>query len=136
MPKNWYAGITPEEYFGGKKKKRKPFSSSTKRNELIKSKMKCRKCHRPLQEGGYDFDHRDNNPANNSQSNCMVLCKTCHGTLTKFKRIKVRDRYTGAVTGYKTIKRKVGLKNRKTKRLKKKHKKRSYDPTEIGRAHV
>lgn len=74
-------------------------------------KSKCRKCKSPLTwgDGSYDFDHKDNNSANNRQSNCYLVCKRCHGKYTKLKVIKERD-VLGGVVGHRTIKLKVGYK--------------------------
>jgi len=71
----------------------------------------CRKCRIRLTwgSGTYHFDHRDNNPANNGQSNCYLVCRNCHGAATKMKVVKERL-ITGEVIGHKTIKRKVGYK--------------------------
>lgn len=73
---------------------------------------RCRVCKRPLTWGGgtYNFDHKDNNSANNSQNNCYLVCRNCHGKATKTKVIRERDPFTGWVVGYKTIKLKVGYK--------------------------
>ena len=111
-------------------KRRKPFSLNTKRIEWLRAAGRdpekyfetgkfyktsyCRKCKRKLiwRDGSYDFDHKDNNPANNSQRNCYLVCKTCHGKATKTKVIKERGIF-GRVVGHKTIKLKVGYKKRK-----------------------
>lgn len=107
---------------------RKPFGINTKRIEWLLAAGKepqqyfetgkfyktsyCRRCKRRLiwKDGSYDFDHRDNNPANNSQKNCYLVCKICHGKATKAKVIRERDPFTGWVVGYRTIKLKVGYK--------------------------
>ena len=108
-------------------KRRKPFSINTKRIEWLLAAGRnpqqyfetgkfyktsyCRKCKRRLiwKDGSYEFDHKDNNPANNSQRNCYLVCKVCHGKATKTKVVKERL-ITGEVIGYKTIKLKVGYK--------------------------
>jgi len=117
-----------------KQKQRKPFSIKTKRIEWLTAAgeggknilleylrdrkiptqlptSKCRVCKRILtwKDGTYDFDHRDNNQANNSQSNCHLVCKICHGKYTKTKRIKEKNIF-GEVIGHKTIKLKSGYK--------------------------
>jgi len=82
----------------------------------------CRKCKTKLiwGDGSYDFDHKDNNPANNSQKNCYLVCKICHGKATKIEKRAIRGIF-GEIEGYETIKRKVGYKRpRKTKTTKKK----------------
>ena len=132
-----------------KKKKRKPFSIRTKKiewllasgkrkalEEYMKTRKfdtttpsKCRECKTPLvwKGGKYNFDHKDNNPANNSQSNCHLLCRNCHGEHTKIEKRKVRG-ILGEVVGHKTIKRKPGYKKPKAKQTKltASKKKRSY----------
>ncbi|MFC2071144.1 hypothetical protein ACFLUU_00280 [Chloroflexota bacterium] len=71
----------------------------------------CRKCRTKLTWGdrSYEFDHKDNNPRNNNQKNCYLVCRTCHGKATKIEKRAERDIF-GNVVGYKTIKRKVGYK--------------------------
>jgi len=79
----------------------------------------CRKCGTKLTwgDGSYNFDHKDNNPRNNSQKNCYLVCRNCHGKVTKIEKRAVRGIF-GEVVDYKTIKRKVGYK--KPKSVKKK----------------
>jgi hypothetical protein len=119
-------------------KKRKQFRISTKKMEWMSAgghdplkwrtnwvkTSKCRKCHRILTWGdrSYDFDHKDNNPSHNSQSNCFLVCKSCHGKATKIIKIKTSSLFGSE---YKTIKRKVSYKKpRKTKKLSRKKRKR------------
>jgi hypothetical protein len=122
-------------FFWGEEKRRRPFGIVTKRIEWLKAagdsgktillqyladgevptrmpRSKCRKCKKSLTwgSGTYDFDHWDNNSSNNSQKNCRLVCKNCHGGATKTKKIAERNPYTGEVTGYRTIKLKVGYK--------------------------
>jgi len=123
-------------------KKRKPFSTKTKKIEwaiaagrspyassgkldFVKT-SKCRVCKRPLTWGDrtYDFDHKDNNPANNGQTNCYLVCKVCHGKHTVIKKRKVKG-ILGGTVGYKTIKKKVGYKKPKKTPKKTKRKKKS-----------
>lgn len=77
----------------------------------------CRECKTKLMwgDGSYSFDHKDNNPANNRQSNCYLVCRNCHGKATRTKKIRERG-FFGVVVGYKTIKLKVGYKKRKAKK--------------------
>jgi hypothetical protein len=86
------------------------------RDKKFVKTSKCRQCGQGLVwgEGGYEFDHRDNNPANNSQKNCYLVCGTCHGRATKTEKRAVRG-WLGEVEGYRTIKRKVGYKRPKTR---------------------
>lgn len=58
-------------------------------------------------------DHKDNNTANNRQSNCYLVCRNCHGKATKFKTVKVRDVF-GIPVGVKKLKLKVGYKKPKS----------------------
>jgi len=113
-------------------KKRKPFSTKTKKIEwmlaagrnpydssgklrFVKT-SKCRRCKRPLTWGDrtYDFDHKDNDPSNNSQRNCRLVCKSCHGHVTVVKKRKIKGIF-GETIGHKTIKKKVGYKKPKKK---------------------
>ena len=114
---------------------RKPFGIKTKRIEWLEaagdsgkeillqyladgkvparmSRSKCRKCKRILTWGdrSYDFDHFDNKAANNSQRNCYLVCKICHGKATKTRVVKERDPFAGWVIGHKIQKLKVGYK--------------------------
>jgi hypothetical protein len=112
----------------GEEKKRKPFSIKTKKIEWMLAAgknpytdkfvqiSKCRECPRPLKWGErtYDFDHKDNNPANNSQKNCYLVCKVCHGKVTVVKKRRTTGIF-GQTVGYKTIKKKVGYKKPKKK---------------------
>ena len=88
---------------------------------------KCRRCKTPLRwgDGTYNFDHKDNNPRNNSQKNCYLVCRNCHGKVTKIEKRAVRGIF-GEVVDYKTIKRKVGYKKPRSsgKRVVRKSKKR------------
>ena len=93
------AGRNPMEYILGKK--------------FINTSY-CRNCGIKLTWGGrgYNFDHFDNNPANNKQENCYLACATCHQRATKIEKRPIKDLF-GNVIGYKTIKRLVGYKKAK-----------------------
>ena len=125
-----------------KPKTRKAFKVSTKKKEWNKSAgrnegdfkttSKCRCCKRKLIWGNrtYDFDHKDNNSANNSQRNCYVVCKVCHGKHTVITKKVKRDKWTGMKLGHKTIKKKVGYKKTKKKKTTKRkpsRRKSTYD---------
>lgn len=131
---------------GEKLSKRQPFKISTKKKEWnkaagrsegdFKKTSKCRvySCRRVLVwgSGAYDFDHKDNNPANNSQRNCWLVCKNCHGKHTKLGKKRVT---TFIGTTYKTYKKKVGYKKTtkpKPKRRKGKRKRRSNGYNQFG----
>jgi cytochrome c553 len=77
---------------------------------------RARRCGRVLnwRDGSYDFDHRDNNSANNSQRNCYLVCKVCHGKHTVVKKRRITN-MLGQTIGYETIKKKVGYKKTKKK---------------------
>ena len=96
------------------------------RTKFVKT-SKCRVCGRTLKwgDGTYDFDHKDNNPANNSQSNCFLVCKICHGKATVIKKRKIKDPIFGLTIGHKTIKKKVGYKRSKKKTTTKKKRTKS-----------
>jgi hypothetical protein len=81
----------------------------------------CRQCKTKLVwgDGSYNFDHKDNNPRNNSQKNCFLVCRNCHGKATKIDKRAIRDIF-GGVAGYQTIKRKVSYKKPKSTATKKK----------------
>jgi hypothetical protein len=89
-------------------------------------RSRCRVCKTPLtwRSGTYSFDHKDNNPANNSQRNCFLVCRNCHGKATKVRLVREHDPWFGSVIGYRVQKLKVGYKKtakkpaRKTTRIK------------------
>ena len=123
------------DLLGRKIKRRKAFKMSTKKIEWMRAARRdpygkfvktsrCRNCGRRLIWGDrtYDFDHKDNNPANISQKNCYLVCKICHGRHTKITKRKVKS--FGITVRYKTIKKKVGYKKPKKRKKKKKRKKR------------
>ena len=82
---------------------------------------KCRECGTTLRWGDrrYNFDHKDNNPANNSQPNCYLVCRNCHGKHTIIKKRRMKNIF-GDTVGYKTIKKKVGYKKPKKPKTRKK----------------
>ncbi len=123
--------------FGAEPPARKNFTITTKRIEWMDAAGKnvgqflrdkkfvktsyCRKCKIKLVWGdrSYEFDHKDNNPRNNSQKNCYLVCRNCHGKATKIEKRPVRDIF-GGITEYKTIKKKVSYKKPKSTMTKKK----------------
>ncbi|MEK6854615.1 MAG: HNH endonuclease signature motif containing protein [Nanoarchaeota archaeon] len=124
---------------GEGRKKRKPFKTSTKREALKRAGYKCEKCGNKLERStnetyGYivDFDHWDNNPSNNSLTNCKVLCLNCHRKLTALGKRKERDKMTGVV-GYKTVKKFSGVKVRRKKRSDRGKKRRKRNSGSIWR---
>ena len=129
------------ELWGLKVSKRRPFSTRVKKEEwrlaartitwTKKSNCRNRKCGRQLTWGdkSYEFDHKDNNPENNSQKNCYLVCLYCHRKATILKKRKIRGMF-GNVE-YKTIKKKVGYKKVKTKTKYKKKRRRRRKPKVI-----
>lgn len=130
---------------GSRRKGRNPFKVSTKKKEWnkaagraeteFKTTSKCRncKCHLIWRGGAYDFDHKDNNNANNSQRNCYLVCKVCHGKHTKIGKKRVY--FMGMPAGHKTIKKKVGYKkstlSKRKPRPKRKSNPNSFDMPDI-----
>ena len=57
-------------------KRRRSFSTQTKKLIQRNQNFKCLKCR--MNAGIWDFDHKDGNRANNKASNCQALCPTCH----------------------------------------------------------
>ena len=80
-------------------------------------RSKCRECKRNLTwgDGTYNFDHYDNNSANNSQRNCYLVCRNCHGGATRTRLVRELDPWLGTVIGYVTQKLKVGYKKKPRK---------------------
>jgi len=131
-------------------KKRRAFATSTKKIEWMKAgghkpefytkqrkfihTSKCRRCKRKLTWGdrSYDFDHKDNNSANNSQRNCYLVCKVCHGKATVVGKRKKRDPFTRQVIGYETVKKKVGYKKTRKKTKKKRKRRKPKNPFEVS----
>lgn len=137
-------------FFWDEEKQRREFSIVTKRIEWlgaagtdsakrvlqkyiedgkVPSRMprsRCRVCKRTLtwRDGSYNFDHYDNNSANNSQKNCYLVCRNCHGRATKIRVVRQLDPWFRTVIGYTTQKLKAGYKKtprkpaRKTARTK------------------
>ncbi len=103
---------------------RKNFSSADKRDALIRSKGRCMCCHNELHSRSTEYDHKDNNPANNNPKNCFVVCSNCHRENTVITKKKVKG-FLGETIGYKTIKKKVGYKAKSRKKTKKKRKRTS-----------
>lgn len=60
---------------------RRGFSQSIKRKILKKQKNKCINCKKFLIV--FDFDHKNGNRADNSESNCQALCPNCHAIKTR-----------------------------------------------------
>ena len=56
------------------------FTAEQKRKRLEKQKNRCGnpKCRKPIKKPLFDWDHKDDNPSNNSFSNCQALCLSCH----------------------------------------------------------
>ena len=106
--------------------KKKEWNKAAGRSELdFKSTSKCRNCRTRLTwgSGKYDFDHKDNNPANNSQRNCYLVCKNCHGGATKIGRRKVST--FGFVDEYETFKKRVSYKKKPKKKKKTKRRRKT-----------
>ena len=91
------------------------YLTTHKIGKLGPSKCRSRKCKTILRwgDGTYNFDHKDNNPRNNSQKNCYLVCRNCHGKATKIEKRAERDIF-GNVVGYKAYKRKIGYKKPKS----------------------
>jgi len=131
MPGLFYRLPKPtHDLMGRKFKRRKAFKTSTKKKEWMKAgghnpdnwktgfikTSKCRHCHRVLHWGdrSYEFDHKDNNSANNGQKNCYLVCAICHRQATVIKTKRTRD-IIGAYSGHKV------KKNKTRKKSKRKH---------------
>ena len=91
------------------------YLTTGKIGKLGPSKCRSRKCKTILRWGDrtYNFDHKDNNPRNNSQKNCYLVCRNCHGKATKIEKRAERDIF-GNIVGYKAYKRKIGYKKPKS----------------------
>jgi len=63
--------------------KRKQFAKLTKENILKKQKNRCKLCDK--KSDIWDFDHIDEDKANNDISNCQALCPNCHAKITRSK---------------------------------------------------
>lgn len=80
---NFVAGIFLAAEKSEKKKsgKRRQFTKKTKLLVLKAQGYRCKLCKDKLDEA--DFDHIDDNPANNSITNCQALCPNCHAKKTR-----------------------------------------------------
>jgi hypothetical protein len=68
----------------GKRKERQHFSDSVKESVLRKQNHKCAQCKRILNV--VDWDHKNGDRSNNSESNCQALCPNCHAIKTRSAR--------------------------------------------------
>lgn len=73
-------------------RKRKSFTAETRRQALRNQRFRCGICR--INAGIWDYDHKDGNRANNSKSNCLVLCPTCHAKKSR-QLIKMEARSRG-----------------------------------------
>jgi len=67
---------SPKYYIQPKKKQRKDFSESVKRETLQRQNYRCNSCLLFTQYP--EYHHKDRNPENNNSSNCEMLCPLCH----------------------------------------------------------
>jgi preprotein translocase subunit SecG len=67
-----------------KRRERQHFSDSVKQNLLRKQDHKCAYCKRILNV--VDWDHKNGNRSNNTESNCQALCPNCHAIKTRSAR--------------------------------------------------
>lgn len=86
---------------------RQEFTRATKRDAFLRAGGHCERCSAKLFPGNVEYDHQL--PCalggDNSLSNCVVLCRTCHRTVKTpddVRRIRKsdrqRDRGIGALT--------------------------------------
>lgn len=68
----------------GKGRERQHFSDSVKGSILRKQNHKCAHCKRILNV--VDWDHKNGDRLNNSESNCQTLCPNCHAIKTRSTR--------------------------------------------------
>jgi len=68
----------------GKHRERQHFSDSVKESVLRKQNHKCAHCKRILNV--VDWDHKNGDRSNNSESNCQALCPNCHAIKTRSTR--------------------------------------------------
>jgi 5-methylcytosine-specific restriction endonuclease McrA len=68
----------------GKRRERQHFSDSVKESILRKQNHKCAHCRRILNV--VDWDHKNGDRSNNSESNCQALCPNCHAIKTRSTR--------------------------------------------------
>ena len=131
--------INDYDYIYGKRiSRRKAFKTSIKKRVWMKagghdsdkwgvsfvrtSKCMNPRCKRKLKWGDrtYEFDHKDNNSANNSKRNCYLVCLFCHRKATKFGTRTMREKISGMVIGKERYKKKVGYKKKRTRKKTKK----------------
>ncbi|MGC2382035.1 MAG: HNH endonuclease signature motif containing protein [Nitrososphaeraceae archaeon] len=68
----------------GKHRERQHFSDSVKESVLKKQNHKCARCKHILNV--VDWDHKNGDRSNNSESNCQALCPNCHAIKTRSNR--------------------------------------------------
>jgi hypothetical protein len=72
-------------------KKRRSFTTQTRRHVLRIQNFKCGICKRNV--GVWDYHHKDGNRANNNTSNCQALCPTCHAKRSRcLVEVKAKSR--------------------------------------------
>jgi 5-methylcytosine-specific restriction endonuclease McrA len=60
-----------------RKRKRKGFPYYIRERILDKQGHKCAHCKKVLNKLATDFDHKNGNRSDNSESNCVALCPNC-----------------------------------------------------------
>ena len=64
------------------RKPRKPISKGLAMRLVARSQGKCENCGKNLYNEKIDIHHKNYEPADNRETNLMVVCKNCHKKLT------------------------------------------------------
>jgi hypothetical protein len=68
---------------GGKYKVRRDFSIAVMQRTLERQDNRCANCHKWRGGKPMDFDHKNGDRSDNSESNCQALCPDCHADKTR-----------------------------------------------------
>jgi hypothetical protein len=68
---------------GGKYKQRRDFSIAVMQRTLERQDNRCANCHKWRGGKPMDFDHKNGDRSDNSESNCQALCPDCHADKTR-----------------------------------------------------
>jgi hypothetical protein len=68
---------------GGKYKRRRDFSIAVMQRTLERQDNRCANCHKWRGGKPMDFDHKNGDRSDNSESNCQALCPDCHADKTR-----------------------------------------------------
>jgi DNA-directed RNA polymerase subunit RPC12/RpoP len=93
-------GLNFDQRTESNKKDRVPINTSLKRELFERAGNACQHCGQTF---ALDIHHIDGNPANNSKTNLIVLCATCHRLVGGISKIALKNEAIKAYRKSKTI---------------------------------